>query len=783
MTNLDESASKEKFGIGKRVPRKEDFTLVQGQGRYAADVSFPDQLHAVMVRSMHAHGKILGIDVETAKTMPGVRAVYTQADLAHMGMGINRMAVKNRDGNVYVAPPRTPLCVDRVRYVGEVIACVVADTRFQARDAAEAVFVDIEALPALTDPRAAAEPDAIQIHDGTANNTVIDFHFGDAEAVAKAFAGAAHVVRQRILSNRVAVAPMEPRSATAVYEPNSERWTLYTPSQGVFGMRDSFARDVLKTTPEKVHIVTGSVGGSFGMKGQVYQEQVCILHAARALGRPVKWTDDRSESFLSDNAGRGAEMVAELALDAEGHFLAVRLTGFNDLGAYLAAPQIGTMNAVKNLVGTYGTKLVEISTKAVLTNTTPVGSYRGAGRPEANYYMGRLVDLAAKQLGLDPVEIRKRNLIPRAAIPYKTPTEMVYDSGDFPALLDKALKLADWAGYEPRRKASEAKGLLRGRGISSYLEATGPISKEMGGIRFEADGSVTMITGSMDYGQGHASPFAQILVEQLGIPFDRIRLIQGDSDQLIAGGGSGGSKSLMSSGTALMTACTDVIERGRQIAAHVLEAAAVDIDFKAGRFAIKGTDRGVGIMDLAKQLREGVDLPGDAPQTLDTAQVVTTPQSSFPNGCHVVEVEVDPQTGVVALAKYTMVNDFGIVVNPLVVEGQAHGGVMQGIGQALMEQTVYDEAGQPLTGSFTDYAMPRADHGVDMLVDFLPTPATTNVLGVKGCGEAGCAGALPAVMGAVNDALSVFGIRHIDMPATPHRVWQAIKEAKAGRAA
>ena len=768
------------FGIGQRVPRKEDDRLLRGGGRYAADVDLDDQLHAVMVRSVHAHGRIVGIDTTAAATMPGVKAVYTAADLAdYAPITATGQAVSNRDGAPFHSPPRLALPQDRVRYVGEVVAFVVAETRWQAKDAAEAVAVDIDPLPAVTDCTVAASPGAPQLHDGTPGNVVIDYQFGDGAKVATAFANAAHVVRQRVLSNRIVVNPLEPRAAVAFYDPAEAHWTLHSPSQGVWGLRQSFAR-VLKTTPGKLRLLTGNVGGSFGMKGQVYPEQVCILHAARALSRPVKWIDDRSESFLSDNHGRGADMTVELALDADGMFLAVRMTGFSDAGAFMAAPQIGTTNAVKNLIGTYRTKLIEVATKAVLTNTTPVGAYRGAGRPEANYYMGRLADLAARKMGIDPVELRRRNLIPGDAIPYKTPSQLTYDSGDFPALLSDALGLAKWDGFGARRRQSAAKGRLRGLGVSSYLEATGPAGQEMGGIRFEADGAITMVTGTLDYGQGHASPFAQVLVDRLGVPFDRIRLIQGDTDALIVGGGSGGSKSMMASGEALVTACADVIERGRQIASHLLEAATADIEFAAGRFFVTGTDRGVALIDIAAQLHAGAALPDDLPQTLDASLSITTPPSSFPNGCHVAEVEIDPETGVVDVVSYAMVNDFGVLINPLVVEGQVHGGVMQGIGQALMEHARYDADGQPVTGSFMDYAMPRAADGPPMSVGFHPVPATTNSLGVKGCGEAGCAGSLPAVMGAIVDALSAYGIVHIDMPCTPERVWRAIHQA-AGR--
>ena len=485
----------------------------------------------------------------------------------------------------------------------------------------------------------------------------------------------------------------------------------------------------------------------------MYPEYPCLLMAARLLGRPVKWTDERSESFLSDSHGRDHEVDAELALDADGRFLAIRVTGWGNLGAYLsnAATLPPTINTMKNMIGVYATPLIEAQARCMFTNTTPVGPYRGAGRPEGNLYMERLVDAAAAEMGIDPVELRQRNHIQPGQMPYQAPSGMAYDSGDFPAILDRALAEADWDGFPARRAASRRAGKLRGRGIGQYLEVTAPPQQEMGGIRFEPDGTVTIVTGTLDYGQGHASPFAQVLCDRLGVPFDKVRLVQGDSDQLIAGGGTGGSKSMMASGAAIVEASALCIEQGRQAAAHVLEAAAEDIEFSRGRFTIAGTDRGIGIMELAAQLRA---MPG-MPISLDVQHIHESAPSAFPNGCHVAEVEIDPETGVSPRSCAThCVNDFGVVINPLLVEGQAHGGIVQGIGQALMEGVAYDEDGQLVTGSFMDYALPACVGHAGLLVPAShPVPARTNVLGVKGCGEAGCAGALPAVMNAVQDAL------------------------------
>jgi carbon-monoxide dehydrogenase large subunit len=499
-----------------------------------------------------------------------------------------------------------------------------------------------------------------------------------------------------------------------------------------------------------------------------------MFHASKILGRPVKWTDERSGSFLSDQHGRDHDFDAELALDKDGNFLAVRLTGYANVGAYLAnvGPLMGSAGVTRNLAAVYRTPLIEVSSKVAFTNTPPVGAYRGAGRPEANYFMERLIDTAAREMGLDAVEMRKRNHIRPEEMPFKTASATTYDSGEFTVLLDKALAAADVAGFAKRKEESRKRGKLRGLGIGNYLEVTAPPMKEMGGIRFEENGDVTIITGTLDYGQGHWTPFAQVLSDRLGIPFHKIKLIQGDSDLLIAGGGTGGSKSIMASGAAIVEASIKVIDKGKQIAGVALEAAAEDIEFNKGRFTIVGTDRGIGIMELAEKLRSGtMKLPEGVPDTLDVSHVHEAAPSAYPNGAHVAEVEVDPDTGWVDVVKYTMVNDFGTVINPLLVEGQSHGGVVQGIAQALFEHVVYSEEGQPLTGSFTDYAIPRASDAPSFAIGYHSVPATTNILGAKGCGEAGCAGSLPSVMNALVDAL---GGKHINMPATPERVWEAL---------
>jgi carbon-monoxide dehydrogenase large subunit len=775
-----------KFGVGQPVPRKEDPTLLQGQGSYTDDQNVPGQVYGVMVRSRVAHGKINAINTAEAVGMPGVLGVYTGADLLAAGFGMmpKGMSSKNRDGSDMSKPNQPPLTVDKVRYVGDPVAIVVAETAKQAKDAAEMVFVDIDALPAVTDAAAAAAPDAPQIHEGVPNNVVLDFHFGDTAKVDAAFAEAAHVTTLKLRNSRIVVSQMEPRSAIGEYHPDGERWVLRLGCQGAFNMRELMAIP-LKTTHDKIRILTGNVGGSFGMKASCYPEYVALLHAAKTLGKPVKWTDERSESFLSDSHGRDHDMECALALDADGTFLALRVAGYGNLGAYLSNATIipPTINTVRNIISVYRTPLLEVSSKCMFTNTTPVGPYRGAGRPEGNYYMERLIETAAREMGIDRVELRRRNHIAGEQIPYSTPSGNPYDSGDFPALLDDALALADWDNFSQRRIESRNRGKLRGRGIGQYLEVTAPPTNEMGGIRFDDDGGVTIITGTLDYGQGHASPFAQVLTQYLGVPFDKIRLLQGDSDQLIAGGGTGGSKSIMASGAAIIEASEVVVENGRKIAAHVLEAGLPDIEFDSGRFSIVGTDRGIGIMELAEQLRQGLKLPADLPQKLDAQLVGKAAPSAFPNGCHVCEVEVDPETGIAEVVRYSMVNDFGVMINPMLVEGQAHGGIVQGIGQALKESVVYNEDGQPVTGSYMDYALPRASDAPYFAFGSHPVPAATNLLGAKGCGEAGCAGALPSVMNALVDALSELGVTHIDMPATPLRIWEAIQAAQARKAA
>lgn len=772
-----------KYGIGQPVTRSEDPKLLRGEGNYTDDVNLDGQAYGVMVRSPYAHGTLNGIDTAEASAAPGVIAILTGADLDAAGLGTMKcgLPLKGRDGSPINYVPRPALATDKVRYVGDPVAIVIAETATQARDAAELVELDIDPLPAVTDARAATEAGAPQLYDSISGNTAIDFQYGDTAKVDAAFAAAAHVTRLPLRNNRIVVSAMEPRSAVGSFDAASEGYTLNVGCQGVFGMMNTLAKQVFNIEPEKMHVVTGNVGGSFGMKAGAYPEYICVLHAAKVLGRPVKWTDDRSGSFLSDCHGRDHDMTAELALDADGKFTALRITGYGNVGAFLTAvsPMMPTMNTLKNANSVYRLPLIEVASKAVFTNTTPVTAYRGAGRPEANYYMERLIETAAREMGIDAIELRRRNQILPNEIPYAAANGMNYDSGDFPTIMQKAVEASDWDGFAARKAESEKRGKLRGRGVGCYLEVTAPVQEEMGGIRFEENGDVTIITGTLDYGQGHWTPFAQVLHQKLGVPFERIRLIQGDSAELIAGGGTGGSKSIMASGAAILEASDIVIDKGKKIAAHVFETAVEDIIFEGGAFQVAGTDRTVTVTELAEQLRGGLDLPEDLPRDLSVKHIFDAAPSAFPNGCHVCELEVDPDTGVVEIDRYNMVNDFGTVVNPLLVEGQAHGGIVQGLGQALMENAIYDSEGQLQTGSYMDYAVPRASDVPSFTFATHAVPATTNPLGAKGCGEAGCAGSLPSIMNALVDALAPLGVKHIDMPATPEKVWQAIQSAKA----
>ena len=773
----DNAIALQKFGVGQPVRRKEDDTLVRGKGKYTDDFSLPGQAYAWIVRSSHAHGIIRGIDTEAAKAMPGVLGVWTGADLASADYGPYTcgLPLKSRDGSPLLQTNRTALVSDKVRFVGDPVAFVVAETLAQARDAGEAVVLDIDPLPCGDQRRGsgkARRAAALRSHPEQCGARLSFWRRRQGRGRLRR-GGACDQARYRQYprgrggDGTARGAGLLRQGERALYDSGSD--------PGRRRQSHHLAKNLLKVPNEKVHLLTANVGGSFGMKNINYPEYICILHAAKALGRPVKWTDERSTSFLSDSHGRAQQIHCELALDGEGRFLAVKVSGYGNLGAYITgvAPIPLSLNVGKNLASVYRTPLMSIDIKTVLTNTTLMGAYRGAGRPEANYFMERLIDRAADEMGIDRLTLRKRNFIKPAQMPFAASSGVTYDSGDFHGVFSKALDISDHAGFAKRKKESRKRGLLRGIAIGSYLEVTAPPGVELGKIVFEDDGSVRLITGTLDYGQGHATPFAQVLCAELGVPFESVKLEQGDSDIVHTGNGTGGSRSITASGMAIVEASKLIIEKGKRAAAHLMEAAEGDIEFGHGRFTIAGTDRSIDIIELARRLREG-KMPEGVPSSLDVDHTAEGVPSTFPNGCHVAEVEIDPETGIVQIVRYTGVNDFGTIVNPMLVAGQLHGGVAQGIGQALMECVSYDLNGQPITGSFMDYAMPRAEDIPLMAVGDHPVPTKSNPLGTKGCGEAGCAGSLSTIVNAVVDALSEFGIAHIDMPLTPERVWRAI---------
>ena len=771
------------FGIGQAVRRKEDVRFVTGTGRYTDDIERPNQVWAHFVRSPHAHARLGRVDVSAARAAPGVLAVYTAADVAAAGLDVIKAApmIKNRDGSDHANPGRTHLAGDKVRHVGDPVVMIVAESRTAAEDAAELVEIDYQPLDAVVDARAALAPGAPLVDDGVPGNLALDWELGDRAATDAAFAKAAKTASVDLFINRIVVASIEPRGILAEYDEKTGRYLVHMGTQGVFGMRRTIAKN-LKVPEERVRVVTPDVGGSFGMKGFDYPEYALVPWAARLVGRPVKWTSTRQEAFQSDTQGREQRVKAEMAMDADGRFLAIRCETAANLGAYISfyAPLIATVAGFRLLTGAYRIPAAYVNVKAALTNTNWIDAYRGAGRPEVSYIVERLVDAAARAAGLSPAEIRRRNFVPADAMPYKTPCLVVYDSGDFQKNLELALEKADHSGFPARRAAARARGRLAGIGISHYMEVTANGPQEAADIRFEANGRVTMRIGCGPSGQGHETAFAQILEDRLGLPFESIDFVFGDSDDLKQGSGTGGVKTLMLAGTALLDVSDKIIEKGRKLAGHLLEAAEADIEFRDGAFAIAGTDRRIPILELARRARETAGLPEEFANGLDETGFSTSAVNTFPNGCHVCEVEIDEETGAVEVVRYSLVDDFGLVMNPLILEGQIHGGIMQGLGQALMEDAVFDpESGQLLSGSFMDYAMPRAgDIARRIDIGFNNVPCRTNALGIKGAGEARTVGALGAVMNAVVDALSEVGITHIDMPASPLRVWQALRAAR-----
>jgi carbon-monoxide dehydrogenase large subunit len=772
-----------KFGLSQNVRRIEDPRLLKGGGRYTDDISVPGQTAGHVLRSPHARAQILSIDTTAALAMPGVLAVITGADWQAEGLGEIPCAVplKNRDGTPRAETTRGALADGLVRHVGDPVAFIVAETPQLAKDAAEAVIVEYEVLPAATDLATAHLPGAPQVWHTAPGNICFDWEAGDGAKAEALIAQAAHVTRLTVVNNRVVVASMEGRACLAEYDDATGRFRLHAGTQGSWLLKNLLADVVFKLPKDRFHVITPDVGGGFGMKLYLYAEYALCCMAARRLKRPVKWTAERSEAFLSDTHGRDNITLGELALDKDGRFLALRTKNWANMGAYLStfAPFIPTGAGTKVLASVYDFQAIHAHVLGVMTNTVPVDAYRGAGRPESNYLVERLIDTAAGELGIDRIELRRRNMVKPQAMPYVSAIGQRYDSGEFERLMDEALARIDWAGFPARRAEAAKRGKLRGIGLASYLEATGGGPEERAEVRFAADGMVEVLVGTQSTGQGHETAYAMITAEELGIPIERIRVVQGDSDAIPQGGGTGGARSLYSEGTALLATTATVVEKGKQAASEVLEAAVADIEFASGRFAIAGTDRGIAILDLAQRQRERA-AKGEAATPLDAAEIAKIPSHTFPNGCHVAEVEVDPDTGEIAIPRYIVVDDVGHALNPLIVRGQVHGGVAQGIGQAFLEHTAYDkESGQLLAGSFMDYALPRAEDLPDIEVDLIEVPCETNPLGVKGAGEAGAVGSPPAVINALVHALDSHGVTAIDMPATPQAVWKAIASAKA----
>ena len=775
-----------RFGSDRDARRSEDGPLLTGRGRFTDDVHVPGEAHAAFVRASVGHAEIRGLDVAAASRKPGVLGVFTGRDLAADGLGAipPAAAFPGRGGRPMVDAPIPPLAIDRVRYVGEPLAIVVAETAAQARDAAEAVVVDLAELPAAPDVAHAMAPGAHAVWPQAPGNVAFDWTDGDAAVVDAAFVRAAHVERVRLLDTRLAPSALEPRAAIGQWDPAAERHTLIASTQGVTVVRRLLAEGVFKVPPQKLRVLTYDVGGGFGMKVQAYAEYATLLYAARRLGRPVRWCATRVESFLADTHGRDGVLEGELALDGQGRFLALRVRTLVGIGAYVStfAAIFATANTKNCLSSVYAIPAIQTDVKMVFTNAAPLGPYRGAGRPEAIYLVERLIDTAARAMAIDRVELRRRNLIPPAAMPYRASTGQVYDSGDFETVMDKAAALADWRGFPARRAASERAGRLRGIGLGCFLEVAGGILDETVDLRFEEDGTVALRTGAQALGQGHLSTFPPVVAQRLGVDVRAVRLIEGDSDEVPAGTPSVASRSMMMAGSAAVLACDAAIEKGRRLAAHLFEAAPFDVRFKSGRFHVAGTERAIGIVDLARRARAMTGLPADLAGGLDSTAKFVSPQMSFPNGCHVAEVEIDPATGAVRVVGYVAVDDVGRVMHTTIVEGQIHGGVAQGLGQVLGEQVVYGEGGQLLTASFMDYMLPRADDMPPMTIGHHTAPCTTNPLGVKGAGESGVAGSLPSAVNAVLDALASRGVTQLDLPMTPARVWMALRDAAAAGA-
>jgi carbon-monoxide dehydrogenase large subunit len=776
-------------GIGAPVRRKEDGRFLTGKGNYVDDINRPGQLYAYFLRSPHAHAALGAIDAAAAKAAPGVVAIYTGADMQVGGLPCG-WGVKSKDGTPMAEPPHPVLAQGKVRHIGDPVAVVIADSRDHAKDAAELIDVDYKTLPGVSSAEAALKKGAPQIHENAPGNLCFDWHIGEEAQTNAAFAKAAHVTKLDVVNNRLVANPMEPRAAIGDFDRGTGEYTLYTTTQNPHVIRLLMCAFVLQLPEHKVRVVAPDVGGGFGMKIFHYAEEATVTWAAGKLGRPVKWTSERSESFISDAQGRDHVTHAELALDKDGKFLALKVSTVANLGAYLSsfAPAVPTYLYATLLAGTYTTPAIYAEVKGVFTNTVVVDAYRGAGRPEACFVIERIVDKAAREMKIDPAELRRRNFIPKNAYPYQTPVALAYDSGDYFSTLDMALSASDYAGFAKRREESAKRGKLRGIGLCTYIEACGVAPSAVAGalgaraglyesaeVRVHPTGSISVFTGSHSHGQGHETTFAQLVSEKLGVPLESVDIVHGDTDKIQFGMGTYGSRSLPVGGSALVKAIDKVVAKGKRIAAHMLEAAEADIEFKDGKYAVAGTDKNLPFGAIAFSAYVPHNYPIEEVEPgLDETAFYDPKNFTFPSGAYVAEVEVDKDTGIVELKRFTCADDFGRIVNPMIVAGQVHGGLAQGIGQALYENAVYDDDGQLIAGSFMDYCMPRADNLPSFTVDTHATLCTHNPLGVKGCGEAGAIGAPVTVINAVIDALAPLGVSDLTMPATPEKVWRAI---------
>ena len=784
-------------GIGASVLRKEDVRFLTGRGRFVGDITIPGALHCQIVRSPHAHARIRAIDTADAIAAPGVVAVFTGDDMAADGLRAMQgfWEIRSKDGSTMAEPPRWALARGTARHVGEPVAAVIAETPAQAADGAERVVVDYEPIAAVAVSRDALETGAPRLHDEAPGNVCFTWARGDADAVARAFEGAAHVTTIDLVNNRLVGAAIETRAVAAVPDPDGTGTTLYATTQTPHHTRRQVAAEL--GIPEgTIRVISPDVGGGFGYKGKHYPEETIVPWAARRLGRAVRWTADRGESFVTDTQARDHRTHAELALDDDARFIGLRVETAANLGAYISTMGAGIPSAIYSALfaGVYRTPAIYVEVTGVFTNTVPVDAYRGAGRPEACYVLERLADRAAAELGLDRAEIRRRNLIPGDAIPYATPIGPTYDSGDFPRIMSRALDISGYDGFAARRAETESKGLLRGIGIANYIESSGVAPSKLAGmlgaragfyeaaeIRVDPGGGVQVLLGTHNHGQGHATTFAQIASERLGVPLDMIEVVEGDTAAVPIGTGTFGSRSTAVGGSALDHAAGKIIDKGRKIAAHLLEAAEPDIAFADGAFSVAGTDRQVTFAEVAHAAHVPHNIPLDEMEPgLQDSAYYDPPNFAFSNGTHVAEIEIDPETGTLRIVGYWVVDDIGTVINPMIVDGQVHGGLAQGIGQALMESCAYDsESGQLLSGSFMDYTMPRADDLPSFVSELDESqPCTHNPLGVKGCGESGTIGAPAALVGAILDALGPLGVTDIEMPATPQRIWQAIESAR-----